>query len=195
MTTTELATIELTTTELATTTGLTETSAEIAETSEELTETSAELTETSAELTEATTKLAIDNSLQSTEQLLNLKALLHNYEFLLGKATGFTELKLASGKLLFLGMNSDNEAHKLLVDFLMNFATEKKQIKTREALRPDNERFAFRTWLIRLGWKGRETSKLRVSLYKNLSGNSAFCTEASKSRWLEKYGKRSTKID
>ena len=169
-TTTELATIEATTTELATT----------------------ELTETSEELT---TELAIDNSLQSTEQLLNLKALLHNYKYLLGKATGFTELKLASGKLLFLGMNSDNDAHKLLVDFILNFATEKKQIKTREALRPDNEKFAFRTWLIRLGWKGRETSKLRTSLYKNLSGNSAFCTEASKARWVEKHGKRSTKID
>ena len=103
MTTTELATIELTTTEL--------------------TETSAEQTETSAEQTEATTELAIDNSLQSTEQLLNLKALLHNYKYLLGKATGFTELKLASGKLLFLGMNSDNDAHKLLVDFILNFAT------------------------------------------------------------------------
>ena len=141
------------------------------------------------------TTLSLDNSLQSTEQLLNLKALTHNYEFLLGKATGFTEVKLMKGKLVFLGMNSDNEAHKLLAEFLVRFATSQKQIKTRETLRPDNERFAFRTWLIRLGWKGRETSKLRVSLYKKLSGNSAFCTESSKTRWLEKHGKRSTKID
>ena len=170
-----------TTTELATTT--------------ELTETSAEQTETSEEQIEATTELAIDNPLQSTEQLDNLKALLHNYEFLLGKATGFTELKVAKGKLVFLGMDGSDEAHKLLVEFLVRFATEKKQIKTRETLRPDNERFAFRTWLIRLGWKGRETSKLRVSLYKKLSGNSAFCTESSKTRWMEKHGKRSTKVD
>ena len=176
MTTTELAT-----TELATTT--------------ELTETSAEQTETSEEQIEATTELAIDNPLQSTEQLDNLKALLHNYEFLLGKATGFTELKWAKGKLVFLGMDGSDEAHKLLVDFLLNFATSQKQVKTREALRPDNEKFAFRTWLIRLGWKGRETSKLRVSLYKKLSGNSAFCTEASKLRWLKKHGKRSATID
>ena len=150
---------------------------------------------TTTEQTETSAELAIDNSLQSTEQLDNLKALLHNYEFLLCKATGFTELKLAKGKLVFLGMDGSDEAHKLLAEFLVRFATSQKQTKTREALRPDNEKFAFRTWLIRLGWKGRETSKLRVSLYKKLSGNSAFCTESSKTRWMEKHGKRSTKVD
>ena len=144
---------------------------------------------TSTSSTELTaTTLAIRNDLRTTQELLNLRTLLKNYEYLLNKATGFTGLQLAKGELVFHGLDANNDAHKLLVDFIVKFATSQKQVRTRETLRPNNERFAFRTWLIRLGWKGRETTKLRVGLYKNLTGNSAFCTESSKTRWLEKHG-------
>ena len=55
--------------------------------------------------------------------------------------------------------------------------------------RPENEKFALRTWLIRLGWKGAEGKAERNLLYKNLAGNTAFCTPSSKARWEEKHKK------
>lgn len=38
----------------------------------------------------------------------------------------------------------------------------------------DNEKYAFRTWLIRLGMVGNEYKEARKELLENLSGNSAF---------------------
>ena len=151
--------------------------------------------EATIDTTTTITTLEVDNPLQTTQHLENLKALLHNYEHLLHKATGFCNLKLARGCLVFAGMDGNNDAHKILVDYLVRFAMHQKHIKTRETLRPTNERFAFRTWLIRMGWKGRETSKLRIGLYKGLNGNTAFCTETSKQRWLEKHSTRTTMVE
>ena len=43
-----------------------------------------------------------------------------------------------------------------------------------KASQDDNPKFAFRTWLIRLGMKGSEYKDVRKVLLKNLEGNSAF---------------------
>ena len=52
---------------------------------------------------------------------------------------------------------------------------------------PENEKFAFRSWLTKLGWKGSEGKTERNLLYRNLNGNTAFCTEESKIRWEAKH--------
>ena len=54
---------------------------------------------------------------------------------------------------------------------------------------PENEKFAFRSWLTKLDWKGAEGKMERNLLYKNLTGNTAFCTEESKIRWEAKHKK------
>ena len=54
---------------------------------------------------------------------------------------------------------------------------------------PENEKFAFRSWLTKLGWKGAEGKMERNLLYRNLDGNTAFCTEESKIRWEAKHKK------
>ena len=54
---------------------------------------------------------------------------------------------------------------------------------------PENEKFAFRSWLTKLGWKGSEGKMERNLLYRNLNGNTAFCTEESKIRWDAKHKK------
>ena len=64
-----------------------------------------------------------------------------------------------------------------------------------EIKRPENEKFVLRTWLIRLGWKGAEGKMERNLLYKNLAGNTAFCTEESKARWEEKHKKAKGKTE
>ena len=72
---------------------------------------------------------------------------------------------------LLLAFERENPQRKL------NF--KKLSIKT-----PDNEKFAFRIWLIRLGWKGITGKKERILLYKNLKGNTAFCTPESREVWI-----------
>ena len=54
---------------------------------------------------------------------------------------------------------------------------------------PENEKFAFRSWLTKLAWKGSEGKTERNLLYRNLNGNTAFCTEESKIRWEAKHKK------
>ena len=87
----------------------------------------------------------------------------------------------------------------MLLSFLeksMNEKNEKEEKKDKnvnlhkvEIKRPENEKFALRTWLIRLGWKGAEGKVERNLLYKNLAGNTAFCTPSSKARWEAKHKK------
>ena len=46
-----------------------------------------------------------------------------------------------------------------------------------------NEKFAFRTWLTRLGMNGPDLKEERGILYRNLSGHTAFRTEADAQKW------------
>lgn len=85
------------------------------------------------------------------------------------------------------------KAVRMLLTFLEKSVKEKNvNLHKVEVKRPENEKFCFRTWLIRLGWKGIEGKVERNLLYKKLAGNTAFCTEESKARWEEKHktGKR-----
>ena len=47
----------------------------------------------------------------------------------------------------------------------------------------ENEKFAFRTWLTRLGLNGPELKTERNLLYRNLSGHTAFRTPADEEKW------------
>ena len=46
-----------------------------------------------------------------------------------------------------------------------------------------NEKFAFRTWLTRMGMNGAELKAERNLLYKNLNGHTAFRTAADEKKW------------
>ena len=94
-----------------------------------------------------------------------------------GRAPG---LKLcAETRTLFLQLpkqsptDEEMEAFGILMTSMVNFA---KCIKSalRKAAQEDNPRFAFRTWLIRLGMNGDEFKAARKVLLAKLSGNSAF---------------------
>ena len=65
------------------------------------------------------------------------------------------------------------KAYTLLVEKLCAAAVQQKRVTAKE--KPvENEKFAFRVFLIRLGFVGREYRVARKILLKNLSGNSAF---------------------
>ena len=69
--------------------------------------------------------------------------------------------------------------------------TKEKKVNLHKVVvkQPENEKFAFRSWLTKLGWKGAEGRMERNLLYRNLNGNTAFCTEESKIRWEAKHKK------
>ena len=64
-------------------------------------------------------------------------------------------------------------------------ALEQKRIHAK-AVNEENEKYALRIWLTRLGMNGPEYKGTRKVLMENLSGHAAFRTEADKQRWMER---------
>ena len=54
----------------------------------------------------------------------------------------------------------------------------------------DNEKYAMRIWLLRLGMNGPEYKDERRILMQNLSGNCAFRTEEEKVRWQQRQNEK-----
>lgn len=61
-------------------------------------------------------------------------------------------------------------------------AVKQKRIQAKKVA-DENEKYALRIWLTRLGMNGSEYKTTRKVLMKNLSGDSAFRTEAEKEKW------------
>ncbi len=59
-----------------------------------------------------------------------------------------------------------------------------------KAVGAENEKYAMRIWLLRLGMNGPEYKEERRILMRNLSGNSAFRTEEEKARWQQKQNEK-----
>ena len=66
-------------------------------------------------------------------------------------------------------------------------AQQRIQAKTTDA---DNEKYAMRIWLLRLGMNGPEYKDERKILMQNLSGNCAFRTEEEKVRWQQRQNEK-----
>ena len=118
-----------------------------------------------------------------TEQALeNLFSLVAAKGTLLKKALGTAELPLRSDESgewvcfpWFHGEPTAEEVHAYtrLVEALCNMARNQKRITAKE--KPvENEKYAFRCFLLRLGFIGDESKTDRKILLRNLSGNSAF---------------------
>ena len=65
------------------------------------------------------------------------------------------------------------QAYTYFVSLLSNSAKELKYALPK-ATETDNEKFTMRTWLLRLGFKGKEYKEAREVILQNLSGNGAF---------------------
>ena len=76
-----------------------------------------------------------------------------------------------------------------LADLMNKTALEQKRILPREK-QEENEKYAFRTWLVRIGMDGPEYKAARKRLLRDLSGNSAFRTEADKEKWIQRQKER-----
>ena len=59
-----------------------------------------------------------------------------------------------------------------------------------KAVDADNEKYAMRIWLLRLGMNGPEYKDERRILMQNLSGNCAFRNEEEKKRWQQRQNEK-----
>jgi hypothetical protein len=126
--------------------------------------------------------LAIEMPLDgfTDEKLGNLKKLIASKSSLIKKALGVDELPIivTDDKVSFpwFGFDSDSTevaAYTHFISALCDMAKTQKRVNGKETA-TDNEKFAFRTFLLRLGFIGPEFKEHRKVLLKNLSGSSAF---------------------
>ena len=88
--------------------------------------------------------------------------------------------------------NADPEHMKAfteLVAMMNQQALTQKRIQAK-AVNWENEKYALRIWLTRLGMNGAAYKTTRKILMENLFGHSAFRTEAEKQRWIARQAER-----
>ena len=124
--------------------------------------------------------VSIPRSLFTDSSLENLKALITAKGSLIKKALGVDDLPLeiTDTKVSFpwfpvTPTPGEIQAYDTFICKLCEMARNQKRVSA--APKPtDNEKYAFRCFLIRLGFIGAEYKSARKILLKNLSGSSAF---------------------
>ena len=124
--------------------------------------------------------IAIQMPMMTGDEISRLEALIESKESLLKKAVGAENLLIGEtdGKLDFPWFRADPEpeeiqAYMQLVTALCRMAKESKRITGKD--KPvENEKYAFRCFLLRLGFIGDEYKQSRKVLLRNFSGSSAF---------------------
>ena len=133
-----------------------------------------------AELDESRICISMPKSLFTDTALENLKALIAAKGALIRKAICVTELPILieEDKVCFPWFKGDAvpaevKAYEAFICKLCEMARNQKRVNATE--KPtDNEKYAFRCFLLRLGFIGAEYKETRKILLRNLTGSSAF---------------------
>ena len=101
-----------------------------------------------------------------------------------------TGISFDSDKITFDGFGQAEDANRVhtfmrLSAAMNQMALTQKRVQAKE-VDDSNEKYAFRTWLLRLGLNGADFKEDRKRLMANLSGNSAFRNDEEKARWTER---------
>ena len=129
--------------------------------------------------------------LQNEDAILTVEAFrkaVAAYEDEHGKA--IDGLTIEPDKLTFSSLPETEDAEKIrtfttLCAMMNKMALDQKRIQAK-AVNEENEKYALRIWLTRLGMNGPEHKEARRVLMENLTGHCAFRTEADKMRWQER---------
>lgn len=116
----------------------------------------------------------------STETLSKLEAIIAGKATLLRKALGTNALRIIPTEQGYafpwfqIKSSADEQnAYRMLTEKLIDFARERTRV-TASDKETDNPKYAFRCFLLRLGFIGAEYKRERAILLRNLEGNSAF---------------------
>ena len=154
------------------------------ETEETATENKPTIDKTEIEITAAETdtyelEISISRSTLTDTQLDNLKKLVVSKERLIKAALGTDSIpvEVTEDKITFPWFPETDRksvlAYNLFITKMCEMAKTQKRV-TAKAKTVDNEKYAFRCFLLRLGFIGEEYKAARKILLKNLNGSSAF---------------------
>ena len=122
----------------------------------------------------------------------NLRKLINGKSSLIKKAIGTDDLSVAFfyGEVYFHWFDPDStkiefEAYEQFVTALCQTAKNQKRVTMRESA-VDSEKFAFRCFLLKLGFIGEEYASARKVLLEKLPGNSSFKSGNHKNRSADK---------
>ncbi len=110
------------------------------------------------------------------------------------ETSGLEGIKLDGEKISFTGFPPFSEAGEAevfmqLTEAVNRAAQEQKRIQPKE-VSEENEKYAFRTWIVRIGMGGAKYKDARKRLLRDLSGNGAFRTDADREKWNQKMKER-----
>ncbi len=94
-------------------------------------------------------------------------------------------------RLIFTGFPATDDEDEIqafikLATLMNRQVREQNRIQNKKA-DESNEKYTFRSWLIRIGMKGNEFKETRSILLKRLSGHTAFRTPAEAARWKARH--------
>ena len=130
--------------------------------------------------------ISMPQSLFTEAALLNLDRLLEAKGALIKKALGVTELPVVKldGKVCFPWFDGEPtpeeiKAYDHFICALCEMARNQKRVTAKEK-DTENEKYAFRCFLLRLGFIGAKYKEMRKILLRNLEGNGSFKSGARK---------------
>ena len=124
--------------------------------------------------------IAIPRESLTDTALENLQKIIANKQTLFQRAfrTDSTEIEITEEKISFLWFpyTADSDeiaAYTQFISRLCDMARDAKRVSSKPT-ETDNDKYAFRCFLLRLGFIGKDYKTARKILLRNLTGNSAF---------------------
>lgn len=124
--------------------------------------------------------IAVPRASLTDTALENLQKIIVNKQTLLQRAfqTDSTEVEITEEKINFAWFQYTEDgdeitAYTQFISRLCDMARDAKRVSSKPT-ETDNDKYAFRCFLLRLGFIGKEYKTVRKILLRNLTGNSAF---------------------
>ena len=130
--------------------------------------------------------VSVRRSTLDDKGLENLVSIVKSKESLIQKAfaTGPLRIEATKDKITFhwfvAERPEDMNAYSVFIEKLCSMAKTLKRVNAKEEKIYDNEKYAFRCFLLRLGLIGDQYKETRKVLLRNLSGSAAFKSGAKK---------------
>ena len=119
-------------------------------------------------------EILTDTALENLQKIIANKQILFQHAF----RTDSTEIEITDEKINFTWFpyivdGDDIAAYTQFISRLCDMARDAKRVSSKPT-ETDNDKYAFRCFLLRLGFIGKEYKIARKILLRNLTGNSAF---------------------
>ena len=124
--------------------------------------------------------VSIRRSILDDNGIEKLQAVIKSKEGLFRKAFGSEKMDIIvdDEKITFpwfsIKDGTEANAYSTFIEHLCNHAKTLKRVNSKEEKQVENEKYAFRCFLLRLGFVGDQYKETRKVLLSNLAGSSAF---------------------